>query len=155
MKNHFTSIPDRTFRIITVIYCLLGDLLISAYLWKKFSDFPTFLKYMNLLFPMNIAAFDDQFKNQLFQLNLQSLKAILCVYIFLHLVIYICHILKKKFTDGYLRFLSSIAAPCCISFGIVSLFEHGDLINSLFFAQGILYLYIALGFYYRKEGATN
>lgn len=155
MRNHFTSIPAKTFRIITAIYCLLGDLLICAYLWKKFSDFSTFLKYMNSMFPMNLEAFDDQFKNQLFQLNLQSLKAILLVYLFLHCTIYICHILNKKFTYKYLRFLSWIAAPCCLSFGIVSLFEHGDLINSLFFAQGILYLYVALGFYYRNEGATN
>lgn len=104
---------------------------------------------------MELKAFDDQFKNQLYELNLQSLKAILGVYLFLHLTIYVCNLLKKQFAYNYLRFFVWVATPCCLSFGIVSLFERGDFINGLFFAQGILYSYVALGFYYRKVGATN
>jgi len=155
MRNHFTKLPDKIFRIVTVVYCFLGDLLICAYLWKIFSDISTFLKYMNYLFPMDLGAFDDQFKNQLFELNLQSLKVILGVYLFLHFTIYVCNLLKKQFAYNYLKFFVWIAAPCCLSFGIVSLFEREDLINGLFFAQGVLYMYVALGFYYRKTGATN
>ena len=155
MKNHFCSLSDKLFRMVTVFYCFLGDLLICAYLWKTFSDISTFLKYMNYLFPMELTAFDEQFKRQLFQLNLQSLKVILGVYLLLHLTIYVCNLLKKKFAYNYIRFFVTVAAPCCLSFGIVALFERDNLINSLFFAQGLLYLYVALGFYYRKVGATN
>lgn len=155
MRNHFAKLSDKVFRIVTVFYCLLGDLLICTYLWKKFSDLSTFLKYMNYVFPMELGAFDDQFKQQLFALNLQSLKVILGVYLFLHSMIYVCNLLRKPFAYNYLRFFVWVAAPCCLSFGLVSLFERDNLINSLFFAQGILYSYVALGFYYRKVGATN
>jgi hypothetical protein len=155
MRNHFTQLPDKIFKIVTVFYGLLGDLLICAYLWIKFSDISNFLKIMNNFFPMDLKAFDDQFKEQLFLLNLQSLKLIFALYLFLHCTIYICLLLNKKFAYNYLKFFVWVAAPCCLSFGIVSLFERSGFLNGLFFVQGLLYLYVALGFYYKKVGATN
>jgi hypothetical protein len=110
---------------------------------------------MTHFFPLELSAFDEQFKEQLFQLNLQSLKALLGLYVLLHITIYSCFILNKSFTHKYLKFFATVAAPFCISFGLVSLFERSGFVNGLFFVQGLLYLYIALGFYYRKAGATN
>ncbi len=155
MKNHFVGLNPKLFKTLTIFYGILGDILICFYIWNKFSDKDLFFKVMSSIFPLELNAFDDQFRDQLYQLNIQNLKALLGLYLFLHAVVYVCHILDRKFTKTYLKFFSWVAAPCCLSFGLVSLFERSGFLNGLFFVQGLLYLYIALGFYYRKVGATN
>jgi hypothetical protein len=98
---------------------------------------------------------EPQFKEELFKLNLNSLKIILVIYLLIHICVYLLFILNKKYAYDYLKIMVWIIGPCMISFGLVEILNGSKGITLLFPLQGILYLYVGIGFLYLKKTGKN
>jgi len=157
MKKFFSKIKPKTFKIISVIFCGIGDLIIMAYLWDLFSDFGLFEKALKMGFPGQREFLDEEFKRQLFQVNLNSLKIILALYFIYHIFNYVCFLLNKKFAYTYLKIMVWVAGPGFILMGLTYT-GKGNVIQHLLLPQGLLYLFVGVGmisFSYKKLGATK
>lgn len=157
MKKYFSKIKPKTFKILGITFCGIGDIIIVAYLWGLFSDYGLFEKALKLGFPGQREFLDEEFKRQLFQVNLKSLKIILALYIVFHIFHYICFWLNKKFAYIYLKIMVWVAGPGIILVGL-SYTGNGDLVQHLLLPQGLLYMFVGMGFLYfpyEKQGATK
>jgi hypothetical protein len=147
MKKFFSRIKAKTFKILAIVFCGMGDIIIVAYLWDLFSDYGLFKKALKLGFPGHREFLDEEFQRQLFQINLKSLKIMLVLYLIFHIFHYICFYLNKKFAYIYLKIMVWVAGPGIILAGL-SYAGKGNLIQHLLLPQGLLYLFVGMGMLY-------
>jgi hypothetical protein len=147
MKKFFSRIKAKTFKILTIIFCGTGDIIIVTYLWDLFSDYGLFQKALKMGFPGHREFLDEEFKRQLFEVNLKSLKVMLGLYLLFHIFHYVCFYLNKKFAYIYLKIMVWVAGPGIILAGLTYA-GTGNLIQHLLLPQGLLYLFVGMGMLY-------
>jgi len=157
MKKFFSNITPKTFKVLTILICALGDFVIIAYLWDLFSDYELIEYGLKFGFPGHREFLDETFKRELYQLNLTALKIILPLYLIFHWFHFVCFWLNKKFAYVYLRVMVWVAGPGLILAGLTYA-GKGNLVQHLLLPQGFLYIFIGMGmisFPYKKLGATK
>lgn len=147
MKKFYSKISEFTFRILTILFCMFGDLLLIHYLYVKFTNYDLFKKMITMVLDRNNIMIGDMPANEInefFQLMTSSLIFVLIMAFVLHCVIYILHAFKKRFSLQYLRMVSFLGMFCFFIMGI-SLVSDQFFYGLIFFVQSFLYLFVAIG----------
>jgi hypothetical protein len=147
MKSFFSKIGRKRFKLISVITLFMGDLLIISYMWGLFSNRQLFEKALKIGFPSKKEYFDPEFKFQLFQANLSTLKVLLALYLVFHLIHYVCFMMNKRFAGIYLKIMVWVAGPGLVMIGFTYL-NDGNMLQRSLFLFGIIYILLGIGFIY-------
>ena len=154
MRNLYSKLTTKSFRYLSTIFFIIGDLGISYYFYStiksevsKIFGTPIFKEKLNQSMSKQGIELPEGMENNLIEIFFQSLMLFFAMAITLHIIVYVFYLYEKRFAYLYLR---------CLSFmgGIFSLFYFlSKVISSPLMGVGFLillvgYLFIFSGFYY-------
>jgi hypothetical protein len=153
MKSLYSKLSEETFKIITIILMLLGDIVICRWIWVKFVHNPK-LDYM-IRFQVKLLkknpAFKDitippNFHQEIIAMLEKSLIIAFILIIGFHSINYLAYKMDKPLAFYYLRFTAWTAGVGTLIIGLTS-FSLGWIAGALLFV-GLGYLFVAIGFIY-------
>lgn len=151
LKIYYQRLGEQKFRWAAVLACFWGDISISKYFYDKFTDKEAFDHnyeqskiILDKVYAQQGIELPDDFKQQVFQLMLNSLLLSLSLFLLFHLFNYTFYIFKKRFAHLYLTFLSWVGVPGALIMSI-TVFGSAPAWGSLFFLQAILFFAVAVG----------
>ena len=154
IRNLFDRLTPQSFKNFAIIFCLAGDLIISKFLWDRFSNREQFNEYFQMSQLMIKEAFEAQgmtlppnLESEVFQILLQSLMLMIVLFVTFHLIIYLFYFLTKRFAFLYVRLLAWLGGFGAIAFSF-SFFSVSAAWSLIFFMQFVFYLFCAIGFKY-------
>jgi len=125
MENLFKNISRETLNKITIVFCILGDVLIFYYIW--IDAFPRIFKQV-FVEVMKSPGLDKSmipvnFYNELFQLSKQALIIMFVGVLIVHGVNYIFFLKKKEFARKYIKIQTCLGGLLLFLFGFSSLLK--------------------------------
>lgn len=157
MKKLFSNLTEKQFKILTIIICMIGDVLISTHIWLKFSDqklFNTFIDTaLNQMTEFNAIQLPSNFRDEFYLVLRKTLVLILVVYIGIQTLIYLTHYFRKEAVHSYIFILCSSAGIGFVLLGLFNLFNAP--IYPLFLIQGLAYLLIVWGLKFFKTRSPS
>ena len=154
IRNFFDRLGASSFKNIAILFCLAGDVMISIFIWTRFSNKEQFSEYFQASQKILKQAFEQQgmalppnLESEIFAMMIQSLILMLVLFVIFHIIIYSFYFFTKRFAYLYVKFLSWVGIFGAILFSIqfFSAFPGWGL---LFFLQFIFYTFCAIGFRY-------
>lgn len=140
------------FRRITIIFSILGDLLIVTYLWLTFSNRSFLEKTAKLAAKsQGLEHLDPQYLEEIILVALKSLKLMLVMMALYHLFIYASHFYQKTYAKIYIISYVFVAAIGCSLATFSYLFSGNILWAILFLIASIMYGYLSMGFIKKYE----
>src|SRR3989339_84580 len=140
MERFYIICTRKTLKILTIIFCFLGDFSVLLFLYLKFNNLETFKKIISLHPSLNINAIGEDMIQPLFDLTMQSLVLFLFLIISVHSVVYIFFWYEKKSAMNYIKILSLLGAPTTILLAVEGMSLHIGF--AWFILQTFLYAYI-------------
>ena len=159
MEIFYSKISKKKFKIFTFLFCFLGDLLISSYLYSKFNNFALYEKMLTEALKIkgldtDLSTLPPNFIHDQFQFIINSLIALLGFVILLHLIFYIFNYVDRKFAQVYITVLIWVGAPSSFFIGITRI--SSETIPAIgFIVQSFLYLFIILGVIYFSKKSVQ
>lgn len=151
MKKIYERLGEKNFRLLAALFCLIGDLMLSKYLYDKFTNKAQFDSAFKRVFPILQKAFKQQnmeipigFEVEVFTILVNTLLTCLGIFILFHLFNYTFFIFRKRFAQFYLVLLSWSGTVGAIYMGISSISSLPGW-GTLFLLQGLMFLFVALG----------
>jgi hypothetical protein len=151
MKKIYSKLGEKNFRLLAAFFCLIGDLMLSKYLYDKFTDKPRFDEAFTRVMPILQRAFKQQglevpigFQLEVFTILVNTLLTCLGLFLLFHLFNYTFFIFRKKFAQYYVVFLSWSGTVGALYMGLSSLFKL-PFWGTLFVLQAILFFFVAYG----------
>ena len=141
----YDKISKKQFQYHLMALCFLGDLLVVRYLYHRFTDIATLKKMLSQMKNSNIdfsTLPPDYFQQILYIVN-NTLICMLGAVMIFHMAIYLLYYKGKSSTHLYLKALTWAGSVGSLWLGFASPNDPAG--NWLFFIQGLLYLYGALG----------
>ena len=157
--KHFQKIGLKTYKLLSILFCALGDIVVLCYLWQRFSDFERIkpLVLLNLkLYDLSEKDLPQSFFKEIHQVMMNTL-AVTCILIVLfHIVIYIFFYREKKSAWLYVKILSLLGAMGSPLLGLPHIQQPTSL-GFFILLLSFLYLWVFLGFLSlgEKRGTTN
>ncbi|MBL6991327.1 MAG: hypothetical protein ISR65_16200 [Bacteriovoracaceae bacterium] len=157
MKQQYHKIPDKTFKMLTILFCFIGDMVLCSYLYFRYTDYNlyemTMEEVVKVQAEMGLAQVPPEFQRELFEVLTQTLITVLSFIILFHIMIYTAHAFNKRFARTYLAVITWPASILFFLFGaLVVLGAPG--IGISFITQSLLYLFVALGLMYKKPASV-
>ncbi|MBT6325790.1 MAG: hypothetical protein HOJ35_07460 [Bdellovibrionales bacterium] len=150
MKKLYGNISEKTYKILAVIFCFLGDITLSKFIYDRFTNKESFEKGMTALMKVyeeqNITMPPD-FRVQVYQLIVNALLLLLGLFILFHILNYTFFIFSKKFAYIYMKFLVYVATVGSFLSGLIVISGH-YFYGTVFIVLSLLYLFVAIGLYY-------
>ncbi len=150
MKKLYGNISEKTYKILTVIFCFLGDITLSKFIYDRFTNKASFEKGMAALMQVyeeqNITMPPD-FRVQVYQLIVNALLLLLGLFILFHILNYTFFIFSKKFAYIYIKFLVYVATVGSFLSGLMVITSY-SFYGTIFIILSLLYLFVAIGLYY-------
>lgn len=153
MKKLYVKLNNKTFTIISIIFCFIGDLSICWFIYQRFNNFEYFREVMwRVVYKykengIDISGMvDEMFIREQFQLASKCMIILFILVILFHLFIYLLFFLQKRSVHMYLKVLTWVAGPGCVLVGLVNF--GATWIHTYLFFQGLFYFYVAIGFRY-------
>ncbi|WP_146037927.1 hypothetical protein [Halobacteriovorax sp. DA5] len=151
LKNIFSKFSKKKFKFLSISTCMIADAFVAFYLYLVYANPQTYresfkIAYQSLrLVDPNIAngIKDPHFQDQVIQLMVHTVISIICVYLIIHLIIYIFRLYNKKFAQSYIKLYSWTGGVLMIS---IALFNLDTPRVAMFMIPGFLLLFNALGF---------
>jgi hypothetical protein len=107
MEKLLKNLGERKFRYISGPLSFLGDLAIAIYVYILFADLDRFTQLFHMVAKsqgMDPRSLDAQLIEEQFFITTGSLKLMIGALLFVHLVVYAMHSLKKPTASKYLKF---------------------------------------------------
>ncbi len=153
MKSLYSKLSEHTFKIVSIILMLLGDIVICRWLWVKFVHNPNLeymIRYQVKLLKRNPGFQDIEIPPNFHEEILATLqKGLVITFILVigfHLLNYLAYWMDKVIAFYYLRAMVWMAAVGTLIIGFTS-FNMGWIAGCLV-AVGLGYLFVAFGFIY-------
>jgi hypothetical protein len=155
----FSKLTIKQFYWLSTIFCILGDLSVSAHLYLRFDQFDLFRdRYQQamLIVGQDPSIIPPQFIREQFLLLMDMLAILLSLLVIMHLCIYLFYFLGKKMARGYVQLLCWFGVPGALLFFIGSV-GGSSLLGYYFLPQSLLYLFTLLGvrYFFRKPSETS
>ena len=145
MKTIYSGMSQSKFRIYSILSCFIGDLLISAFIWYKYSDraaFEVAFKKVSAIYGSD--KFTPELANEIYIIVAQTVALAIVLIILFHMVMYGLFYLNKKSAYWYIKCLVWVGVPGCLLVGIPGIFS-GIFSQAILTLQAALYLYVLLG----------
>ncbi|MCO4793258.1 MAG: hypothetical protein KC493_06090 [Bacteriovoracaceae bacterium] len=153
MKSLYSKLSYESFKLISIIFMLLGDLVVCRWIWVKFVHSPN-LKHM-INFQVKMLRKSPSFRDidlppnyhlEIIALLQKSLVVMFILVVGFHLLNYLALWFDKVVAFYYLRFMAWTAGVGCFILGLTS-FDLGMLAGGLIIV-GLFYLFVGIGFIY-------
>jgi len=147
MKNIYAKTSEKTFKILASLLCFIGDIMISKYIYNKFTNKEKFDEMMALILKMYKQQgidFPAGIETQLYKITVSGLLLMIGLFVCVHVINYLFFMLNKKFAYLYTKFLSftAVFGALLMSFMVFSTMPGWGF---LFLLQGLFYFYVAYG----------
>jgi hypothetical protein len=160
MDKLYSQLNHKKFILLTIFLSFLGDISVCRYLWVKLQNqvlysnvYEIFISIAGQMPQAQGLEFPSSFKNEMFQLLMQTMLLGFALVIFFHIIIYLLHFKEKKIVKPYIKTTCFLGALACFSFGFNDFFKGP--IETYMLLQGLFYTYIFLGFGYFREEAKS
>ena len=154
MRTLYSKFTTKSFRYLSALFFLLGDIIITSYLYlstksqlKELMKNPLFeelfqksMKEQGLELPPDIT-------NDIFQIFTQSMLLFILLVIIFHIIIYLFYLNEKRFSYLYLRLVSGAGLLTGLYLTILKVGDE-PLVSLLFFGSFLLYLFNFAGFFF-------
>jgi hypothetical protein len=161
MRNYFNQLGPKTFQMMCILFCLIGDFCFAGYIYHIFSDKDAYLKnYQFLKEPLNQAfakqgmSLPNGFEHEIFSIMIQSLLMMLFMFIVAHGLIYTFYYFQKRFAFLYIRFISLMGVIGAFVFTI-TVMGNSVLWGLTFLFVTVAYLFVIFGTYYFPINAAS
>ena len=124
INSIFKLLSKRTFKIVSIIFFITGDLSICLYIYLKYNDFDYYSKLMRSVLEKMLAPVDEvplSFIKEQFQIFQKMLIIVIIVYILLHLTVSVFYYLERKYPIKYFYLWAPMGAVIVFSLFISSL----------------------------------
>ena len=141
----YDKIPKNHFVYHLMVLCFLGDLLVARYLYHRFTDVASLKEILSQVKnnEIDFSTLPPDYFQQILYIIHNTLLCMLGAMMIFHMVIYLLYYKGKVFTHLYLKALTWAGFVGSLWLGFAS--PNDPVGNWLFFIQGFLYLYGALG----------
>ena len=157
--KHFERVSLKAYKILTILFCALGDIVVLFYLWQKFSDFNKIkpLILINLkLYNLRESDLPPSFFKEIHQVMINTLSVACILIVVFHIIIYFFFYKEKKSAWLYIKILAILGAMGSPLLGLPHIGQPMSLGFSILFLS-FFYLWVFLGFssFEKKRGTTN
>lgn len=157
--KHYQKISFRTYKLISVFLCLLGDGLAMFWIWEKFSTFERLKPLIEIslkIYNLTERNFPPNFMTELHQLVKMTLLFSFILIALFHGINYVFFFLEKRASWIYIKLLAFVGFLGCLSIGLPSI-QHVRSLEFFFLFQGFFYLWVGMGLLHfeEKRGTTK
>ena len=157
--KHFEKIGLKTYKLLSILFCALGDTIVLSYLWQKFSNFNNIkpLIMLNLkLYNLSEKDLPQSFFKEVHQVMMNTLSITCVLIIIFHVIIYFFFYREKKSAWIYVKILALLGAMGSPLLGLPHIQEPTSLGFFIIFLS-FFYLWVFVGFFTleEKRGTTN
>lgn len=153
LKRIYPQFSKKNFKYLNISSCFIADVFVASYIYILYTDPKTYEETLNttatIMKQVDKSSAeimkDPVFQKQIIDLMVQTTISLICVYLVLHLIIYLFRYYDKKFADGYLKFYSWTAG---VLMPITALFNYQSPLVLMFVLPGMLLMFNAIGFKY-------
>lgn len=154
MRTLYSKFSTKSFRLLSALFFLLGDIGFTGYLYYSMkSDLKVLIDN-----PMFKDLFEKSMKEQgvelppgigedILQIFLQSIILFLFLFVIFHIVIYLFYINEKRFSYLYLRVISAAGILSAL-FLIITKITIAPMVSLGFLLVGLMYFFNFSGFFY-------
>ena len=154
MRTLYSKFTTKSFRLLSALFFLIGDLGFSSYLYhtiksdlKVLMDNPMFHELFQKSIQEQGLELPPGIGDDILQIFLQSIILFLFLFVIFHIIIYLFYINEKRFSYLYLRFISCVGLLSAL-FMIISKIMNAPMISIGFLLIGIMYVFNFSGFFY-------
>ena len=154
MRHLYSKFTTKSFRYISAVFFLIGDIGFASYLYlstksqlKELMKNPLFEELFQKSMQEQGIELPAGISNEIFQIFTQSMLLFIVLVIFFHVILYIFYLNEKRFSYLYLRLVSFIGMILAFYLIIIKLTSEPT-ISVLFFALTTLYLFNFAGFFF-------
>ena len=157
--KHFEKIGLKTYKLLSILFCALGDTIVLSYLWQKFSNFNNIkpLIMLNLkLYNLSERDLPQSFFKEIHQVMMHTLSITCILIVIFHAVIYFFFYREKKSAWLYVKILTLLGALGSPLLALPHIQQPISLGFSILLLS-FLYLWVFVGFFSfeAKRGTTN
>jgi hypothetical protein len=154
MRTLYSKFTTKSFRLISALFFLIGDICFTGYLYNTLRTDLTILMDNPMFHELFQKSMQEQglelppgIGEDILQIFLQSIVLFLVLFVLFHAIIYLFYINEKRFSYLYLRVISAGGALSAL-FIIVTKITISPLISLGFLLLGLLYVFNFSGFFY-------
>ncbi|AYF43686.1 hypothetical protein BALOs_0675 [Halobacteriovorax sp. BALOs_7] len=156
LKRIYLQFSKKNFKFLNISSCFIADIFVAAYIYILYTDpklyedyLSTTAKMMEQVDKASASMMKDPvFQKQIVDLMIQSAITLICIYLIIHLFIYLFRFYDKELADGYLKFYCWTAG---VLMPIVALWDFSNPLVLMFIIPGIILLFNAFGFKYQRQ----
>ncbi|MBG09288.1 MAG: hypothetical protein CME68_11055 [Halobacteriovoraceae bacterium] len=157
--KHFEKIGLKSYKLLSILFCALGDIIVLTYLWQKFSNFNNIkpLIMLNLkLYNLSERDLPQSFFKEIHQVMMNTLSITCILIVIFHAVIYFFFYREKKSAWLYVKILTLLGALGSPLLALPHIQQPISLGFSILLLS-FLYLWVFVGFFSfeAKRGTTN
>ena len=154
MRTLYSKFTTKSFRYLSALFFLLGDIIMASYLYlstksqlKELMKNPLFEELFQKSMQEQGVELPPDITNDIFQIFTQSMLLFILLVIIFHIIIYLFYLNEKRFSYLYLRLVSGIGLLVGLYLSIFKISE-APLVSLLFFGSFLLYLFNFAGFFF-------
>ena len=154
MRNIYSKFSIKSFRLLSALFFLLGDLGISIYFYQrtksdlsKVMENPLFMEMLNKSLSEKGVQLPAGLEGGILTLFTQAMMIFFALAVCFHIIIYIFYINEKRFSYLYLRMISTFGLLFCL-FITISKLTVLPLASAGFLFLTIFYFFNFAGFFY-------
>jgi hypothetical protein len=154
----YKNLTLKKFNKFAIIFCVMGDILLSAYIYSKMATkefFYKLIEQMAIQANTSIEVIPQSILDNQLILMKNTLVISIAVFLAFHISIYLMYHYQKQFAVMYIKIYAAFAMVGCLVMSYPT-FAWKTIFGINFLLQAFMYLFVVLGIsYYQKNGGFN